>query len=119
MTKQRGVFLTIMILFLIVGDIQIPYYIMNPDALKTIYREIPSWYVPYVILGLASNIAIIVGMWQMKKWSAYVLIGYFASKLAVDFVYILPQQQMMVFLTTVAGAGLWLWAVRRKWSLFS
>jgi hypothetical protein len=116
--KQRGIFLTIMILLLVLGDIQIPYYLANPDALNTVYSNIPSWYPLYALLGLASNIAIIIGMWLMKKWSTYLLVAYFASKLLVDFIYILPAQQMVVFATTAAGAGLWFWAIYRKWELF-
>jgi hypothetical protein len=116
--KQRGIFLTIMILLLVLGDIQIPYYLANPDALNTVYSNIPSWYPLYALLGLASNIAIIIGMWRMKKWSTYLLVAYFASKLLVDFIYILPAQQMVVFATTAAGAGLWFWAIYRKWELF-
>jgi hypothetical protein len=115
---DRGIFLNIMILLLIIGDIQIPYYLAHPDALRTVYSSIPSWYPLYALLGLASNIAIIIGMWQMKKWSVYVLVAYFVSKLLVDFIYILPAQQMLVFATTVVGAGLWFWAIYRKWSLF-
>ena len=116
--KQRGIFLTIMILLLVLGDIQIPYYLANPDALNTVYSTIPSWYPLYALLGLASNIAIIIGMWRMKKWSTYLLVAYFASKLLVDFIYILPTQQLAVFATTAAGAGLWFWAIYRKWELF-
>jgi hypothetical protein len=116
--KQRGIFLTIMILLLVLGDIQIPYYLANPDALNTVYSNIPSWYPLYALLGLASNIAIIIGVWRMKKWSIYLLVAYFASKVLVDFIYILPAQQMVVFATTAAGAGLWFWAIYRKWELF-
>ena len=116
--KQRGIFLTIMILLLVLGDIQIPYYLANPDALNTVYSNIPSWYPLYAVLGLASNIAIIIGVWRMKKWSVYLLVAYFASKLLVDFIYILPAQQMVVLATTAVGAGLWFWAIYRKWELF-
>ena len=116
--KQRGIFLTIMILLLVLGDIQIPYYLANPEALNTVYSSIPSWYPLYALLGLASNIAIIIGVWWMKKWSVYLLMVYFASKVLVDFIYILPAQQMAVFATTAAGAGLWFWAIYRKWELF-
>lgn len=117
--KKQGLFLSAMILFLIIGDLQIPYYLANKDALKTVYESIPGWYPIYAVLGLMSNIAIIIGMWRMKKWAAYLLVAYFASKLLVDFMYILPEKQTMVFATTIIGAGLWFWAIRRKWSLFS
>ena len=116
--KQRGLFLNFMILLLIIGDIQIPYYLANPEALNTVYSSIPSWYTLYTVLGLASNIAIIIGMWRMKKWAVYLLVAYFVSKLLVDVIYILPAQQLPVFATTVVGAGLWFWAIYRKWSLF-
>ena len=49
--KKQGIFLTVMILFLVIGDLQIPYYLANADALKTIYSSIPSWYPVYALLG--------------------------------------------------------------------
>jgi len=113
-TEKRGWFLTIMILFLIVGDLQIPYYLMNSDALHTIYRDVPAWYPIYALLGLISNIAIIIGMWQMKRWSIYILIGYFVSKIAVDAIYILPDKQLSVFATTIVGAAFWALAIYLK-----
>lgn len=119
MRKRQGIFLIFMILLLIIGDAQIPYYLVHPEALKTIYSSIPSWYPIYALLGLMSNIAIIVGMWKMKKWAIYLLVAYFASKMLVDSIYILPASQMLVFVTTAAGAGLWLWAIYRKRELFS
>ena len=118
MKKQRGIFLPIMILFLIIGDIQIPYYLANPSALHGIYGNLPSWYLLYAVLGLISNVAIIIGMWKMKKWAVYLLIVYFASKLLVDYIYILPTKETVVFATTAVGAGLWFWAIYRKWKLF-
>lgn len=117
--KKQGIFLSVMILFLIIGDLQIPYYLSNDEALKTVYREIPSWYTLYAILGLISNVAIIIGMWRMKKWAVYLLIAYFASKLLVDFIYILPEKQAIVFATTAIGAAMWAWAIRRKWQAFN
>jgi hypothetical protein len=87
--KKQGIFLSVMILFLIIGDLQIPYYLANPDALKTIYSSVP-----------------------------WLLIAYFASKVFVDFMYVLPEKQALVCMTTVVGAGFWFWAVRRKWNLF-
>jgi hypothetical protein len=116
--KEPGIFLGFMILLLIIGDVQIPYYLANSDALKTIYSTVPSWYPLYAVLGLASNIAIIIGMWRMKKWAIYLLVAYFASKLLVDFIYILPDKQMVVLGTTVVGAGLWFWAIYRKRNSF-
>jgi hypothetical protein len=117
--KKQGIFLSIMILFLIIGDLQIPYYLSNPDALKTVYSTIPSWYPAYAIVGLASNVAIIIGMWRMKKWAAYLLIAYFASKFFVDLLYVVPEKQLLVFATTIIGGLFWFWAIRRKWNLFS
>ena len=117
--KKQGIFLSVMILFLVIGDLQIPYYLLNQDQLRTIYSDIPSWYPVYAIAGLLSNIAIIIGMWRMKKWAVYVLGTYFASKILVDWVYILPDKQLLVSMTTLVGAGLWFWAVRRKWTMFS
>jgi hypothetical protein len=118
MKKRPGIFLTLMIALLVIGDIQIPYYLANPAALGSVYSSLPPWYAPYALVGLASNIAIIIGMWRMKKWAVYLLSAYFASKVLVDSIYILPAQRVAVFATTAVGAALWAWAIYRKWSLF-
>lgn len=117
--KHPGIFLTIMILFLIIGDIQIPYYLLHPEALSAIYGNLPSWYPLYAILGLISNIAIIYGMWMMKKWSAYILLAYFLSKIPSELFIFAPAQQMATLVTTVVGAGLWFWAIKREWKYFN
>jgi len=116
--KQRGKFLTIMILFLVIGDIQIPYYLVHADALKAIYGNLPSWYPLYAILGLISNVAIIIGMWKMKKWAVYLLIAYFVSKVPSELFMFQPAQLMATAITTAVGAGLWFWAIHRKWKSF-
>ena len=118
--KKQGIFLSVMILFLVIGDLQIPYYLLNQDQLRTIYSDIPSWYPVYAIAGLLSNIAIIIGMWRMKKWAVYVLGAYFASKILVDWVYILPDKQLLVSMTTLVGAGLWfrIWLATNKTCFF-
>ena len=68
--KKRGIFLNIMILTLVLGDIQIPYYLwINPDALNELYSNLPSWYPLYAVFGLILSIAIIIGVWRMKRWA--------------------------------------------------
>jgi hypothetical protein len=116
--KQRGKFLTLMIIFLVIGDVQIPYYLVNSNALKAVYGNLPPWYPLYVVFSLALNIAIIIGMWKMKKWSVYLLIVYFATKIPTELFMFRPVQQVATFATTLVGAGLWFWAIYRKWSLF-
>jgi uncharacterized membrane protein len=116
--KKRGTFLIIMILTLVVGDIQIPYYLANPAAISAVYGNLPAWYSLYAISGLVLSVAIIIGMWRMKKWAAYLLIIYFVSKVPTELFVFEPKQQMIVFATTVVGAGLWFWAVYRKWNVF-
>jgi hypothetical protein len=115
--KERGKFLTVMILFLVVGDIQIPYYLLNPDLIRAVYGNLPSWYPLYAIFGLALSIAIIIGMWRMKKWAVYLLVAYFASKIPTEAFMFQPTQQVATLATTVVGSGLWAWAISRKWSL--
>jgi hypothetical protein len=115
--KERGKFLTVMILFLVLGDIQIPYYLLNSDLITAVYGNLPSWYPLYAIFGLALSIAIIIGMWQMKKWAVYLLVAYFASKIPTELFIFQPTQQLATLATTVVGAGLWAWAIGRKWRL--
>jgi hypothetical protein len=108
-----------MTLTLVLGDIQIPYYLLNPDAVRAVYSDVPSWFPLYAIFGLALSIAIIIGMWQMKKWAVYLLAAYFVSKAPTEMFMFNPSQQTATIATTVVGAALWAWAIYRKWSLFS
>jgi hypothetical protein len=117
--KQRGIFLNLMILLLIIGDLQIPYYLLNPRRVKNGIWQHSFMVSDLCRLGLISNIAIIIGMWKMKKVGAiYVLAAYFVSKILVDLAYILPDRQIAVFATTAIGAVLWFWAIYRKRSSF-
>jgi hypothetical protein len=38
--KNRGKFLTLMILFLVLGDVQIPYYLVNSNALHAVFGNV-------------------------------------------------------------------------------
>jgi len=113
-----GKFVTFMIALLIFGDLQIPYFLANPDALHSIYGNLPSWYPVYAILGLASNVAIVIGMWKMKKWAAYILIAYFLSKIPTELFVFNPRTLLAIASTTIVGAILWFWAVKRMWKYF-
>jgi|SRR5208283_3432276 len=116
--KNRGKFLTLMILFLVLGDIQIPYYLVNSNALHTVFGNVPSWFPLYAVLELGLSIAIIIGMWKMKKWAVYLLVAYFVTKAPTELYILQPTQLISTFVTTVVGAGLWFWAIYRKWRFF-
>ena len=108
-----------MLLTLVVGDIQIPYFLwVDPSVLHSMYHNLPSWYPAYAVLGLASNIAIIIGIWKMKRWGAYLLALYFVAKAIPDMFYLVPDKMLPVFATTIIGAALWFWAIYRKWEIF-
>ena len=51
-----------MILFLVLGDVQIPYYLVISNALRAVFGNLPSWYPLYFAFGLGLSIAIIIGM---------------------------------------------------------
>jgi hypothetical protein len=55
---------------------------------------------------------------MMKKWAAYLLALYFISKAVLDYFFIQPHSTIAVFATTIVGAGLWFWAIYRKWEVF-
>ena len=39
-------------------------------------RQIGSWYPPYLALGVIIGLLSMVGLWTMKKWAAFLYIGF-------------------------------------------
>ena len=120
MKKQRGKFLTVMIVFAALGVIQTPYYLVNTNALQVAYGDVPSWYPIYAVIGLCLGTAMIVGMWQMKKWAVYMLVASSVLTFLSQLFILKPAAQVAgtTYAMSVISAGLWFWAISRKWASF-
>lgn len=117
---NRGKFLTIMIVFAALGYVQSLFYVANTSLLQSVYGTVPDWFPIYMLVALAVGVAAMAGIWQMKKWGAYIL----AASLVVTFLFQLfvlkPIQygQFTFYMAAVSG-GIWALAIYRKWQSFS
>ncbi|MCX6783800.1 MAG: hypothetical protein NT141_01895 [candidate division WWE3 bacterium] len=120
MKKQRGKFLTFMLVLAALGIIQTPYYLINTNALQLAYGNVPSWYPIYAVLGLGLGIGMIIGMWQLKKWAVYLLVASTTLTFLSQLFILKPAQQFagVTYAMTIVSAGLWFWAISRKWASF-
>ncbi len=66
MNKDRGKFLTIMIVFAAIGYLQALYYITNTNLVTQTYGSVPSWFSMYQIAALLVGVIIIFGLWRIS-----------------------------------------------------
>ena len=119
MDKKRGKFLTVLVILGVIGLIQIPYYLVNTSTLSMIYGNVPTWYPLFAVFGLVWGAATFVGIWLMKKWAVYMLIFSTILTFLIQLVVLKPiPNPGMVYAMTMISAGIWFWAIYRKWKVF-
>lgn len=120
MNKDRGKFLTLMLIFAAFGSLISLYQLTNTNALQQTYGPIPSWFTAYAILGSLAGVAVIIGIWMWKKWAVYLLAFSTAVTFLMQLFVLKPVQYgEFVYYMTIVSAGLWFWAIYRKWKYFS
>lgn len=119
MKKNRGKFLTAMIIFDVFGKLQSLYLLINTNLVEKAYPTLPSWFYFYQAVGYIIGFTIIIGMWLFKKWAVYLLafsttLAFIMQLFAFEPVY---YGQLAKF-TILFSAGLYFWAILRKWKSF-
>ncbi len=119
MKKERGKFLTIILVLAIFGLFQALYLVTNTSTVSQALGTVPSWYPVYLLVGVVSQAAAIVGIWMWKRWGVYLLFGWGLIGPLVQILLLKPVQygQLALYMT-VASLGLYFWAVYRKWHYF-
>lgn len=121
MKKERGKFLTIMLVFAAFGILLSLYTLTNTNSVQQAYGSVPSWFYPYSILGLALGVANVVGVWMWKKWAIYTIVASSAIALIMQLFVLKPTQPeagTIAYFSLIVGGGLWFWAIYRKWQYF-
>ena len=109
----------------------IPEYFKGLAQLHTLgIRYVPpAWTVIYTpVIGVISIVAL-YGIWQWKQWGAYLLFASIAVSLFetafliqgyIQFPPHISKQGIVLYteLNMAVEAGLWFWAVYRKWKYF-
>lgn len=121
MKKKRGAFLTIMIVLGAFGALQALYAVINTDALKLAYGQVPAWFSPLYLFSFLLSVGAIIGIWMWKKWGVYLIAASIALNLVTQLFLFKPVQQSVgqfSWIMTLVGGGLWFWAISRKWPDF-
>lgn len=110
MNKDRGKFLTIMIVLAAFGYLQSLYYLTNTNVVAQVYGTVPSWFPIYTVVGLLLVAVITVGLWLWKKRAIYLLaVSTVVTFLMQLFVLKSVQGGQFVYYMTIISAGLWFW----------
>jgi hypothetical protein len=116
-SKERGMFLTFMLAFGMIGTIaSIPQLISH----DTLARASP-WYKLWLTLYTVSDIAIYIGIWRWKRIAVYAffLLGGLQILLISTVVRQIYNTQPISIIALALLHGVWLWAIKRKWHLFA
>lgn len=120
-SKDRGKFLTVLLIFAIFGVLSALYSLINPNTITLTYGSISSWYFAYVAFGVTIGVINILGIYLWKRWVIYTLtLSAIATILIQLFILqpINPTMRMYTILSSIVGIAIWYWAIYRKWSYF-
>ena len=118
MNKDRGKFLTVMIVLAAFGYLQSLYYLTNTNVIEQAYGAVPSWFSFYALVGFGIGIITMVGIWLWKKWAVYLLVASTTITLLMQLFVLKPVQGQFVYYMTIVSASIWFWAIYRKWKNF-
>jgi hypothetical protein len=119
MKKERGKFLTAMLVLGAFGYLQSLYYLTNTNLVEQAYGTVPGWFPLYALISLAIGVAITVGIWMLKKWAVYLLAFSTGMAFLTQLFILKPVQAgQLTYYMTMISAGLWFWAIYRKWKNF-
>jgi hypothetical protein len=120
MKKGRGKFLTIMLVLSAIGLLQSLYYLVNTDLIQQSYGVVPEWFQLYSVFGIVFGMIMITGLWMMKKWGVYLLAVSVVLSFVMQLFFMRPlAYQEVVYIMSIASAGIWFWAINRKWKYFT
>jgi hypothetical protein len=120
MKKDRGKFLTIMIVLSAIGLLQSLYYLVNTDLIQQSYGVVPEWFQLYSVFGILFGSIMLIGLWMLKKWGVYLLTVSVVLSFVMQLFFLRPQTyQEIVYILSIISAGIWFWAINRKWKNFT
>ena len=127
-TEGRGKFLTTMIVLLcwgLLGFIQIIIRYLaspNPHLIQDYYAVSPTIYISGHIFFLIMNLVVLIGILWWKKAAVYTLFLFKVAWLLVAIFLFHPVRTYLPFVslgTFTVDTSLWIWAIKRKWHLFT
>ena len=116
MKSERGKFLTVMIVWSLIGALLTLISFGFPDLIKIALSSYPSWVAPFAVISGIMLLIASIGLWQMKKWGVYL----FGISEVLNFIATLAiMKAPLTLLTFLVFIFLIVWAISRKWKSFS
>lgn len=122
-TGDRGLFLMILLVLGIIGIVLSAFALLSGKMAMAV-MGMPSWMPAYQLLSVVVSAASLYGIWQWKKWGVYLLVALYLIQVVMDLslsaegVGSIKYSMYGGVIGTLVIAGLWYWAIYRKWSLF-
>lgn len=122
--KERGKFLTFMLVLGLLGTVVSILQVISPGTLGTLessYIGVTPGYRLWFTVYVFSHIPIFIGIWKWKRIAVYAffLIGGVQTLLISTTLEPIYYPKTLLAVASAAVTGLWFWAIKRKWHLFS
>src|ERR1700722_7478975 len=113
---KRGVFLWVMLIYLIFANVGSLLSALFPSASSFIYAGGPSWDYIFNLFALVTEVAGIIGIITWKRWGIYLVVVANVAEAFVDFRYFTPGPPIALELSNFVLLLFIIWAVGRKWA---
>ena len=121
--KDRGAFLTILIIMALVGGVTTLYSDLTnmSTVLSYNFENPPLWYQYYFMTSIIITLISVYGIYRWQKWGVYLLIAHASIAFLIQFLIrnIHPWVNLFMPLVAVIMNGLWFWAIYRKRKYFA
>ena len=118
-TSKRGVFLWIMLANSILVSLARLMTLLFSATFSYIYVGGPTWGYGANLFAFIVEVIGIIGVINWKKWGVYLVIIIDLVEIVIDRIYFAPRLSTEAGLVLdVIAIGLFVWAVKRKWSYF-
>lgn len=120
--QKRGLFLTVLLVLQAIGLAFGVLGLLGVGAMVAT-TGLPAWYLPLTVVSLVLSAATLYGIWKWKKWGVYALVASYVLSLGTTFMSSQSAQAPAGAMyggvaVTLVIAGLWYWAIYKKWKNF-
>jgi hypothetical protein len=117
--SERGVFLWIMLAIAILVSFQRFIELLFPASFANMIANGPRWGHAFDILCLIAEIVAIIGILFWKRWGVLLLAITYIVEVLVSYIYFSSRISIISILGDAIIILCLIWAVARKWPLFS
>ncbi len=121
MKKDRGILLTVLLFLGVLGVVVSLFTLFNTKMVSQSYGSLPSWYFAYAFIGIIFGLLNMYGIWKWKKWVIYTFATSSIISVIMHAFVLKPVKSSagpLPVIISLLSAGLWFYAIYRKWKYF-